>query len=35
MKKDRFCMRLFDEVSLDIQHYDSIVGLIIGFEDNG
>ncbi|CAI6351086.1 unnamed protein product [Macrosiphum euphorbiae] len=35
-KKDKFCVILFDEVSLEAQlHYDHNVGNIMGFEDNG
>ncbi|KAL5237012.1 hypothetical protein ACI65C_004422 [Semiaphis heraclei] len=33
--KDKFCVILFDEVSLEAQlHYDHNVGSIMGFEDN-
>jgi len=35
-EKERFCVILFDEVSIDAQlHYDSSAGSIVGFEDNG
>lgn len=35
-KKDKFCVILFDEVSLEAQlHYNHNVGNIMGFEDNG
>lgn len=34
--KDKFCVILFDEVSLEAQlHYDHNIGSIMGFEDNG
>lgn len=35
-ERDRYCVIMFDEVSLHAElHYDSSSGLITGFEDNG
>ncbi|KAF0715456.1 Uncharacterized protein FWK35_00028484, partial [Aphis craccivora] len=34
--KDKFCVILFDEVSLETQlHYDHNIGSVMGFKDNG